>query len=88
MRNFVAAAVAASLIASSALAATDVAPLAPGKPAGVKQAQDFNEGTWIWIVGLGIVAAGIAVVASGNSNGTLAAGTVGTTTTTTTTTGT
>jgi hypothetical protein len=82
MRNFVAATVAATLIASSALAATDSGPLAAGKPTGVKQAQDFNDNTVWYIVGFGVVAAGIAIVASGNSNGALAAGTTTTTTTT------
>lgn len=95
MRNFVAATVAATLIASSALAATDVSPLPAGKPAGVKKAQEEDNTVW-WVVGVGFVAAGIGLLASGDSNGSLAAGTVvtttsstaggGTTTTTTTTT--
>jgi hypothetical protein len=62
---------ASSLIASSALAATDaVAPLAPGKPAGVKQAQTMDN-TLLLVMGLGVVAAGVALVASGNGHSTV-----------------
>jgi hypothetical protein len=86
MRNFVAATVAATMIASSAFAATDTGPLAVGKPAGVKQAQDKDDNTVWYVVGLGFVAAGIALVASGDSNGSLAPGTVTTTTSSATTT--
>jgi hypothetical protein len=60
-------------------------PLAPGKPAGLHQAQDQNDNTVLYVIGIGLVAAGIAVAASGGSNGNLASGTSGTTTTTTTT---
>ena len=84
MRNLVAAVMAASLVASSALAAPATGPLAAGKPAGVKQAQDMNDSTVWYIVGLGVVAAGVAIVASGNSNGPLASGSLTTTTTTST----
>jgi beta-lactamase regulating signal transducer with metallopeptidase domain len=85
MRSFVAATLAAVLTVSSALAAADSTPLAAGKPAGIKQAQDANDNTIWYIVGLGVVAAGIAIVASGNSNGALASGTTSTTSTTSTT---
>jgi hypothetical protein len=85
MRNFVAATMAAIMFASSAIAATDTGLLPAGKPAGVKQAQDKDDTVW-WVVGLGFVAAGIALVASGSSNGNLASGTVTTTSTSTTTT--
>ena len=85
MRNFVAATLAVTMIASSAIAATDTGPLPAGKPAGVRQAQDNDNTVW-WVVGLGFVAAGIALVASGSSNNNLAPGTVTTTTTTATTT--
>ena len=85
MRNVVAATLAATLFVTSALAATDLGPLPAGKPAGVKQAQDaMVDSTLWWIVGLGVIAAGIGVIASGNSNGALVAGTTTTTTTTTT----
>lgn len=80
MRNFVAATVAASFIASSAIAATDSGPLPAGKPAGVKKAQE-DETVW-WVVGLGFVAAGIGLVASGDSNNNLAPGSVTTSTST------
>ena len=76
MRNFVAATVAATLIATSALAATDGGSLAPGKPAGVKHAQFTGDNTVWWLVGLGVVAAGIALVASGSNNNSLTSGTV------------
>ena len=83
MRNFVAATVAASFIASSAIAATDTGPLPVGKPAGVKKAQTEDNTVW-WVVGLGFVAAGIGLVASGDSDGNLAPGTVSTSTSTST----
>ena len=70
MRTIGAALLASSLIASSAFAATDAtAPLTPGKPAGVKQAQSMDN-TLLLVLGLGVVAGGIALVASssGNSN--------------------
>jgi len=69
MRKFGAVLLAYSLIASNAYAATDAAaPLAAGKPAGVKQAQMAQTGTLLLVVGLGAVAAGIALVASGNGH--------------------
>jgi hypothetical protein len=80
MRNIVAAAVAATLMATSALAATDNSALAPGKPAGVQHAQDMSGNTVWWLVGLGVVAAGIALVASGSNNNALTSGTVAATT--------
>jgi hypothetical protein len=71
MRTIGAALMASSLIVSSAFAATDAtAPLAPGKPAGVKQAQ-ATDNTLLIVLGLGVVAGGIALVASGNGNGTV-----------------
>jgi len=84
MRGFVAATMAATLMVSSAFAATDAVPLAPGKSAGIKQAQAADDNTIWYIVGLGVVAAGIAIVASGNSNGALVSGTTSTTSTTAT----
>ncbi|MES2256291.1 MAG: hypothetical protein V4559_14780 [Pseudomonadota bacterium] len=85
MRIICAAILASSLIVSSAFAATNVAaPLAPGKPAGVKQAQAADN-TLLMVLGLGVVAGGIALVASGGGNDNPAAGTATTTTTTTTT---
>jgi hypothetical protein len=61
---------AASLIMTSAVAATsgnNSAPLAPGKPAGVKQAQAHGALLW-WLAGLGVVGLGVGLVASGNGN--------------------
>jgi hypothetical protein len=79
MRTIGAVLLASSLVASNAFAATGTgAPLTPGKPAGVKQAQAMDN-TLLLVVGLGVVAAGIALVASGNGK------TAETATTTTTT---
>jgi hypothetical protein len=78
MRSWGAAFLVTSLIASSAFAAERSAPLAPGKPAGVKQAQTQGNVIW-WVGGLAVLGAGIGLVASGN-------GSKGITTTTTTTT--
>jgi hypothetical protein len=59
---------ASSLVVSSSFAATNVpAPLAPGKPAGVKQAQ-MEGNTLLLILGVGVVAGGVALIASGNGN--------------------
>jgi len=59
-----------TLIASAALAADafagEMGPLAPGKPAGVKQAQ---MGTTSWVlIGVGVVAA-VAIGVASSSNG-------------------
>lgn len=68
MRTIGAAILASNLIVSSAFAATDAnGPLTPGKPAGVKQAQSMDN-TLLLVLGLGVVAGGIALVASGNGN--------------------
>jgi hypothetical protein len=69
MRIIGAAILASSLVVSSSFAATNSsAPLAPGKPAGVKQAQ-MEGNTLLLVLGVGVVAGGIALVASGNGNG-------------------
>lgn len=61
----VAAAAAAALILPN-IAIAD--PLAPGKPAGVKQAQMESVPAMVWVAVAGIAAAGIAAAsASGNS---------------------
>jgi hypothetical protein len=68
MRTFIAIALSTTLLASSAFAG-DVGPLATGKPAGVKQAQDMNIGTTGWVlIGVGVVTA-IAVGVASSSNG-------------------
>lgn len=75
MRNFVAATVAATLIATGAMAATStVAPLPSGKAAGVSKAQEQDNTIWFVVAG-GIVVGGIALVATGNSNSSLITGT-------------
>ena len=82
MQTIGAAILASSLIVSSAFAATDAtAPLAPGKPAGVKQAQ-MEGNTLLLVVGLGVVAGGVALLASGGGGNPVAATTTATTTTT------
>jgi len=73
MRTTCAVLLASSLLASNAFAATDAsAPLTPGKPAGVKQAQEMDN-TLLLVLGLGVVAGGIALVASGNGHSTVSA---------------
>lgn len=66
MRTLIAVALATSLAASTALAADNVGPLTPGKPAGVKQAE---LGTTGWtLIGIGVLAA-IAIGVATSSNG-------------------
>jgi hypothetical protein len=54
---------------STFAAGTDQSALAPGKPAGVRQAA-LHAPLWVWIAGVGFVALGVGLVLSGNSNGT------------------
>ena len=65
MRMFISAVLATTLIASSALA--DDGALAPGKPAGVKQAQMTQNELWI-ALGLTAVAAGVVVAATSQTH--------------------
>lgn len=51
-----------------AASASDQAALAPGKAAGVKEAA-LRAPLWVWIAGVGFVALGIGLIASGNGNG-------------------
>jgi len=68
MRLFISAALATALFASSALAGDVSGALAPGKPAGVRDAQ-LMDNTVVIGLGVGLIAAGIAVAASsGNSH--------------------
>jgi hypothetical protein len=85
MKTMYAVIAAASLLATTAMAAP---PLAPGKPAGLRQAQDADDNTVLYIIGIGAVAAGIALLASGNDkdNGMVTPPTSTSTTTTKTTT--
>ncbi len=55
-------------------------PLAPGKPAGVQNAQ-IESGTLILVGGAAIVAAGIAIAVSNDNNGSTPATTTTTATT-------
>jgi hypothetical protein len=65
MRAIIAIALSSALLASTALAA-ETGTLAPGKPAGVKQAQMNNTG-WV-LLGIGAVTA-IAIGVAAGSNG-------------------
>ena len=76
MRLLFVSAIAACLCTSSVMAA-DVAtgPLAPGKPAGVQQAQR-GDNTLLYVLGAGAVIAGIVLLANNGSS--KAAATTGT----------
>jgi hypothetical protein len=65
MRAIIAIALSSALLASTALAA-ETGTLAPGKPAGVRQAQMNNTG-WV-LLGIGAVTA-IAIGVAAGSNG-------------------
>ena len=66
MRAIIAIALSSALLTSTAIAA-ERAPLAPGKPAGVKQAQEIGTTGWV-LVGIGVVTA-IAIGVAAGSNG-------------------
>jgi hypothetical protein len=66
MRVFISVVLATTLIASSALAG-DVGALAPGKPAGVKQAQ-MSQTEMFWALGITAAAAGIVIAATSQSH--------------------
>jgi hypothetical protein len=80
MRTLTAIVLSSALTASAAMAA-DVGPLAPGKPAGVKQAE-LNTTTWV-LLGAGAVAA-IAIGVASSSNGSPTSGPTNVAVTTTT----
>jgi hypothetical protein len=67
MRLFVSAVLATALFASNALAGDTNTSLAPGKPAGVKDAQ-MTDNTVVIGLGVALVAAGIAIAASSGNN--------------------
>jgi hypothetical protein len=78
LKSAIAAITVATMVATSALAA-ETAPLAPGKPAGVHQADlGLSKGTLI--VGLGAIAiiTAIAIVVSNNNGGSSTPGSLGT----------
>lgn len=58
-----------SLMLPAAASAEQAGPLAAGKPAGVEQAQRGSNAVLL-VLGIGVVAAGVALVVSGNDNGT------------------
>jgi hypothetical protein len=67
LRKFGAVILLASLITSPmAFAAGQEKTLTVGKPAGIKSAQSAGPGLTLTIVGLAVVAGGIALVASGS----------------------
>ena len=73
LRKIGAVALASALLASTgsaafAASASDQAALAPGKPAGVKEAA-HRAPMWVWIAGVGFVALGTGLVMSGSGNG-------------------
>jgi hypothetical protein len=70
MRHLITTTLSIALLASStAMAASDVAPLSPGQAAGVRQAQSEGH-TLLFVLGAGALAAGIALAAtSGNGGG-------------------
>jgi len=67
MRLFLSAVLATVVFASTALAGEVPGTLAPGKPAGVKEAQMMDNTVLIGL-GLGLVAAGIAIAASSSNS--------------------
>ena len=63
LKNVVAAVTVAAMVGSSAFAAD----LAPGKPSGVKSAQDVGKGTIIIGVGAAAIITGVAIAVSNNN---------------------
>jgi len=83
--RFVSSSLFVSLLLSSVAQAADVGFLAPGKPAGVRQAQDIGEGNTLLYVALGAaVIAGIAIAASSRDDSKPTQAPITSTTTTTT----
>ena len=67
MRAIIAIALSSALVTSAALAA-ETSPLAPGKPAGVKQAQEIGTTGWVLLGIAGITAIAIGVASSSNGS--------------------
>jgi hypothetical protein len=82
MRVLIAAAVAATMFTTNLLAAESetLAPLAPGKAAGLQKAQSEDNDIWWWALG-GAAVAGIVILATNSGGSSSPAG--GTTTTST-----
>jgi hypothetical protein len=74
----------ASVLITTGAVAADPLRLAPGKPAGVRKAQDESQNALIYI---GLAAAGIGIALAVSSNGSGAVTPAPTTTSSTTTTG-
>jgi len=84
MRAFTSGILALALSASGVLAAGSDVPLAPGHPAGLKQAEGMSGNTILYVaLGAGAIA-GIALAVSGDDAAPAKAPTTTTTTTTTT----
>ena len=68
MRRFAIGFLTCAVLASTAVAgmADPITPLPPGKAAGVKEAA-IHAPLWVWIAGIGFVALGVGLIASGNS---------------------
>jgi hypothetical protein len=70
MRTIGAMLLATTLVASNAFAATNsVAPLASGKPAGVKEANLFGPNSGLILIGAAIVITGLALSLSNTDKG-------------------
>ena len=75
MRRIVASLVASALLTSNALATPDTnGALAPGKPAGVKQADLEGDGLW-YLVGVVVLIGAVMVLASDNGKSSGVSGT-------------
>jgi hypothetical protein len=67
MRTITAALLVSTLVVSNAFAAPKAAaPLPAGKPAGVNEAVNLGPNAFLILVGVGIIAAGLAVTLSNN----------------------
>ena len=76
MRKFhVRAGAVGTAIALSISGAAGAGPLAPGKPAGVHQAQAGDK-EWLVFGGLGVLAAGLLIATAGGGNSTAPAQTI------------
>ena len=80
MRAFIAIILSSTLLASAALA-EQAAPLAPGKPAGVKQAQ-VSTTTWALLGIAAVTAIAVGVAAGSNGSPTTGPNNIAVTTTT------
>jgi hypothetical protein len=88
--KFVTSGLLVSFLLSSVAQAADVSALAPGKPAGIRPAQEVGMGdnTLLYVALGAAVIAGIAIAASSGNDNAPAQAPITSTTTTTTTTGT